>query len=115
MSLSLSESAIAHLLSLEKKKGAPVALRLVVKGGGCSGFRYDFFVEQVTEELNPEDMVCSEKNSPVQVVMNANAFSLSSLDGGSIDYERSMMGERFVLFHPKFASTCGCGNSFSMD
>lgn len=42
----LTDSAVERLLELRRESpDAPVYLRLVVEGGGCSGFQYDFSLD----------------------------------------------------------------------
>jgi iron-sulfur cluster insertion protein len=35
------------------------------------------------------------------------------LNGATIDYTKSLMGEQFEIKNPNATSKCGCGSSFS--
>ena len=77
--------------------------RISVKGGGCSGFKYNFGFDNSTTEND--------------VVFNNTVIDKTSLDiinGSTIDFKVEMIGESFVINNPKASSSCGCGLSFSV-
>ena len=82
-------------------------LRVFVSGGGCSGFEYGFTFDDEVEEDDIE-----VENSGVSLVVDVLSFEY--LAGSSIDYLEDLQGSRFVVVNPNAASTCGCGNSFSI-
>ena len=77
--------------------------RISVKGGGCSGFKYNFsFVNSTNED---------------DILFNNAVIDKTSLDiisGSTIDFKVEMIGESFVINNPKASSSCGCGLSFSV-
>ena len=77
--------------------------RISVKGGGCSGFKYDFSFDDKT---NDEDIIFGKT-----VIDKA---SLDIITGSVIDFKKEMIGESFVIDNPKASSSCGCGLSFSV-
>ncbi len=77
--------------------------RITVKGGGCSGFKYDFSFD---DKVNNEDVVFDK------AVIDKE--SLDIINGSVIDFKKEMIGESFVIENPKAASSCGCGLSFSI-
>ena len=77
--------------------------RISVKGGGCSGFKYDFSFD---DKINNEDILFGKA-----VIDNA---SLNIISGSIIDFKKEMIGESFVIENPKASSSCGCGLSFSI-
>ena len=77
--------------------------RISVKGGGCSGFKYDFSFD---DKINNEDILFGKA-----VIDNA---SLDIISGSTIDFKKEMIGESFVINNPKASSSCGCGLSFSV-
>ena len=77
--------------------------RISVKGGGCSGFKYDFSFDDKTNE---EDIIFGKT-----VIDKA---SLNIITGSVIDFKKEMIGESFVINNPKASSSCGCGLSFSV-
>ena len=76
---------INHLLS-QKDKGS--FFRIAIKGGGCSGFQYDFSVDKKAQE--------------------------DDLKGSEVDYVSELIGNSFKISNPKSKSSCGCGVSFSL-
>ena len=77
--------------------------RISVKGGGCSGFKYDFSFD---DKVNNEDVVFD------RTVIDKE--SLDIINGSVIDFKKEMIGESFVIENPKASSSCGCGLSFSI-
>jgi len=77
--------------------------RISVKGGGCSGFKYDFSFDN---ETNNEDIIFGKAIIDKQ--------SLDIITGSIIDFKKEMIGESFVINNPKALSSCGCGLSFSV-
>ncbi len=104
----LTDAAAAKVKKLVEEEGNPnLKLRVMVQGGGCSGFQYGFeFDENVAE-----DDVQIEKDG---VIMLVDTMSLQYLAGAEVDYLECLEGARFVINHPNAKSTCGCGSSFSM-
>tara|TARA_X000001036_G_scaffold411520_1_gene424308 strand:+ start:1577 stop:1894 length:318 start_codon:yes stop_codon:yes gene_type:complete len=77
--------------------------RISVKGGGCSGFKYDFSFD---DKINNEDVLFGKA-----VIDNT---SLDIISGSIIDFKKEMIGDSFVINNPKASSSCGCGLSFSV-
>ena len=77
--------------------------RISVKGGGCSGFKYNFSFDNKTDE---KDIIFGKT-----VV---DKMSLDIIKGSVIDFKKEMIGESFVISNPKASSSCGCGLSFSV-
>src|ERR1700730_16272133 len=86
--IALTENAARRIAVLRDQEQAENAfLRITVSGGGCSGFQYGFVVDDV---------------------------SLGLLNGAEIDFVEDLMGASFQISNPNAASSCGCGNSFSI-
>jgi len=81
-------------------------LRLRVVGGGCSGFAYDLYFDQVTEMDRTFD------SHGVKLVVDQ--MSLQYLAGTTVDYVEGLQGAGFKFGNPNVKSTCGCGSSFSV-
>src|SRR5262245_47186362 len=82
-------------------------LRLRVVGGGCSGFTYDLYFDQVTEGVDR-----TFDSHGVKLVVDH--MSLQYLVGTAIDYVEGLQGAGFKFGNPNVKSTCGCGSSFSV-
>jgi iron-sulfur cluster assembly protein len=91
----------------EQKLPDAVALRVGVKGGGCSGFSYTLgFDDRIAET----DQVFEVDD--VRVVCDPKSFLY--LNGTQIDFEDNLMGRGFKFGNPNAAKTCGCGESFAV-
>ena len=86
---------------------SPIALRVAVVGGGCSGFQYHMAFENAS---NGTDKIYDF--SGLQVFIDQ--MSLMYLGGVEIDYVESLEGAGFKFNNPNVKSTCGCGSSFSV-
>ncbi len=106
--VSVSESAARRIAELKVQEHAGNAfLRISVSGGGCSGFQYGFAFDDARQE---GDAVFARDG--VEVVVDE--VSLELLNGAEIDFVEDMMGASFRITNPNAASSCGCGNSFSV-
>jgi iron-sulfur cluster insertion protein len=104
----LSESAARRVAELKRQEKRPGAfLRLAVSGGGCSGFQYGFSFDDARQA---DDLVF-ERDGIALVIDSA---SLELVKGAEIDFVEDMMGAAFQVKNPNAASSCGCGNSFSI-
>jgi iron-sulfur cluster insertion protein len=106
--VTLSESAARRIVQLREQENTPQSfLRLAVSGGGCSGFQYGFTFDDTRQD---EDLVFVRDG--VEVVIDE--VSLELVKGAEIDFVEDMMGAYFQVKNPNAASSCGCGNSFSV-
>lgn len=107
-------SAADKVASLIAEEDNPnLNLRVVINGGGCSGFQYGFTFDEI---IQPDDTVITQKCSDNQQSVNLLVDSISHqyLNNAEIDYVKSIQGEQFVIRNPNAKTTCGCGSSFSM-
>lgn len=105
VTLTPTAAAKAKVL-LEREQRDDLRLRLVVKAGGCSGFRYDLFFD---ERDNEGDAIVDFDG--VQVVIDKK--SAPYLEGAEIDYEDSIQASGFQINNPNAQNTCACGDSFN--
>jgi iron-sulfur cluster insertion protein len=104
----LTESAAQRIAALKVQEQADSAfLRIAVSGGGCSGFQYGFSFD---DQKNEDDIVFERDGVGVVV----DEVSLDLLNGAEIDFVEDLMGAAFQIRNPNAASSCGCGNSFSI-
>jgi len=100
--INFSKQAVEKINQLIKKKPSGTFFRIAVKGGGCSGFKYDFtFDSKVEKEDLKHDNILIDKSS------------LEMLKGSQIDFANELIGSSFKISNPKTKSSCGCGISFS--
>ena len=100
--LNFSKKAVEKINQLVANKPSGTFFRIAVKGGGCSGFKYDFTFDK---NIDNNDLV--QKN----VVVDKSSLEL--LKGSEIDFTEELIGSSFKITNPKTKSSCGCGVSFS--
>lgn len=103
----ISPAAVRRLLLLAQQEGKPVALRIRVDSGGCSGFQYHFHLEETGA---PDDLIFQAEGA--RVIMDPASFDF--LKGAQLDYVEEMMEASFTIKNPNSTSSCGCGTSFSI-
>tara|TARA_Y100000590_G_scaffold437290_1_gene558776 strand:- start:953 stop:1270 length:318 start_codon:yes stop_codon:yes gene_type:complete len=101
--IKFSEKAVEKINELISKKPSGTFFRISVKGGGCSGFKYDF-----TFDTNVENDDLKHKNILI------DKSSLKMLEGSLVDFTEELIGVSFKISNPKTKSSCGCGISFSI-
>ncbi|MFN0152058.1 MAG: HesB/IscA family protein [bacterium] len=104
----LTPSAVAEAKRLRDKDGRPdLALRLKVKGGGCTGFLYDLdFDTQVVEKDNIFEY------DGLRVAVDPKSYVY--LRGMELDFSGGLNGKGFEFKNPNANSSCSCGQSFSV-
>ena len=100
--INFSKKAVEKVNQLIAKKPSGTFFRIAVKGGGCSGFKYDFTFDNKIEDndLKHENIVIDKS-------------SLEMLKGSQVDFLQELIGDSFKISNPKTKSSCGCGISFS--
>jgi len=113
-SLGVSDKAVDAIRAALAKRGTPdAALRVGIKGGGCSGFSY--VIEFADDPPRQGDLVLvfeSEGKATVRVFCDKK--SIIYLGGSILDYEKTLMYQGFKFKNPHEASKCGCGHSFTV-
>ncbi len=97
---------VRRLIAKEQKPNA--ALRLGVKGGGCSGFSYQMLVDEATPKQY--DTVFEQDGLKILVDAKSHLY----LDGTTIDFKSGLVGGGFEFNNPLAKKSCGCGSSFSV-
>lgn len=107
--ISVTARAITEVKRILDEQSLPdnTALRVGVKGGGCSGFSYTLGFDDTVIET---DQVLEVDG--VRVVCDPKSFLY--LNGTELDFEESLMGRGFKFGNPNASKTCGCGESFSV-
>ena len=100
--INFSKQAVERINQLITKKPSGTFFRIAVKGGGCSGFKYDFSFDK---EIDKNDL----KHENIVI----DKSSLEMLKGSQVDFARELIGSSFKISNPKTKSSCGCGVSFS--
>ena len=105
--VSLSERAARHLVKILSGEAQGAALRVSVKGGGCSGFQYSFDIDR----SRADDDLVVERDGAVVLV---DPVSLEFIRGSEVDFVDELIGQAFKVKKPNAVASCGCGVSFSI-
>jgi len=107
--MSIAPAAAAFARQKLAQRGTPdAAVRLGIKGGGCSGFSY---VIQYDDEPPRERDTVYEVDG---IKFYVDKKSLVYLAGSLLDYEKTLMFQGFKFRNPNEATSCGCGHSFTV-
>lgn len=107
--ITITEKAASKVKEIaEAESLAGQGLRLRVVGGGCAGFSYDLYFEDKISE----DDFDYESNG---VKLYVDPISIRYLNGAEVDFVDTITGGGFTIKNPNATSTCGCGQSFSVD
>ena len=101
--IKFTDKAIKQINNLLAKKDKGSFFRIAIKGGGCSGFKYDFSFDK-----NPKDEDLKFNN----IIIDKTSADL--LKGSEVDYASDLIGDSFKISNPQSKSSCGCGVSFSL-
>ena len=101
--IEFTERALKQIKKITEKNESKKYFRISVKGGGCSGFKYNFSFDNSTSK---DDIFFN--NAVI------DKTSLDIINGSIIDFKVEMIGESFVINNPNASSSCGCGLSFSV-
>ncbi len=82
------------------------ALRVAVRGGGCSGFQYALAFDRVKDEDHVFEV------DGVAVVVDKT--SMQFVFGSEVDYIEGLQGAGFQVNNPNVVAACGCGSSFQV-
>lgn len=105
----LTDSAAARINELKAQDvKSGLRFRVAVKGGGCSGFSYDFSLDEATPAT--EDKVFAKNGAEVVI----DETSLGIVRGSVLDYTEDLAHAGFSITNPKATAKCGCGNSFAV-
>jgi iron-sulfur cluster assembly accessory protein len=105
--VTVSSRAAKRIAAILASEPAPAMLRLAVTGGGCSGFSYNFALDETQMD---DDLLLEEGGAKVLI----DPVSLDFLAGSEIDFTDDLMGQAFKVNNPNATSSCGCGTSFSV-
>jgi iron-sulfur cluster assembly accessory protein len=105
--VTISDRAARRIAQILKAENRPCALRLAVTGGGCSGFQYNFALDDTQLD---EDLVVEKGGAKVLI----DPVSLDFLAGSEIDFTDDLIGQAFKVNNPNATASCGCGTSFTV-
>ena len=101
--IKFTDNALKQINNLLASKEEGSFFRIAIKGGGCSGFQYDFSFDKSPKD----DDLRHEK-----ILIDKTSADL--LKGSEIDFVKELIGDQFKISNPQSKSSCGCGVSFSL-
>jgi iron-sulfur cluster assembly protein len=112
--LGVSPKAVEAIAAALKKRDTPnAALRVGIRGGGCSGFSYVMeFSDDAPRSGDRVYELTAESGATVRVFCDKK--SIIYLGGSVLDYEKTLMYQGFKFKNPQEATRCGCGHSFTV-
>ena len=102
----ITDAAAEKIRDLVAANEQEQALRVAVKGGGCSGFQYALALDAAKSD----DHVF-EQNGVAVVV---DKLSMQFVFGSEVDYVDGLQGAGFTVNNPNVVAACGCGSSFQV-
>ncbi|HWF64585.1 MAG TPA: iron-sulfur cluster insertion protein ErpA [Rhizomicrobium sp.] len=105
--VTVSSRAAKRIATILANEGQGAMLRLAVTGGGCSGFQYNFALDETRMD---DDLFIEESGARILI----DPVSLDFLAGAEIDFTDDLIGQAFKVNNPNATSSCGCGTSFSV-
>lgn len=105
----LTDSAVkevSRMMESQAKDIEDAALRIAVRGGGCSGLSYDMSFDN---KISEHDQAYEIKGLKVIVDLKSALY----LQGTTLDYVESLSGGGLKFINPNAKQSCGCGESFS--
>ena len=101
--IKFTDKALKQINTLLSKKDKGSFFRIAIKGGGCSGFQYEFTFDQskAADDLNFENILIDKASADL-------------LKGSEVDYVSESIGEQFKITNTQTKSSCGCGVSSSL-
>ena len=101
--IKFTDKALKQINNLLSKKDKGSFFRIAIKGGGCSGFQYEFTIDnsKADDDLNYENILIDKTSADL-------------LKGSQVDFVSELIGSQFKITNPQSKSSCGCGVSFSI-
>ena len=106
--IKLTDNAAAKIRELlaDQQDAPEQALRVAVRGGGCSGFQYALAFDAPKEDDNRFE------DKGVSVVVDK--VSMQFVFGSEVDFVDGLQGAGFQVNNPNVVAACGCGSSFQV-
>lgn len=108
----LTENAVKRVATLIQHDDSGDIFRIAVLGGGCSGFQYDFSIDQATHD--DDHIMTRISDDGTEITVAVDSMSLGFLEGSQLDYVQELIGAYFQISNPNATASCGCGTSFAI-
>ena len=97
--IKFTDKALKQIDNLLSKKDKGSFFRIAIKGGGCSGFQYEWGVT---------DKEATIGNLWLDPMAEMFVF------GCTVDYVEELGGSYLKVVNPNATASCGCGESFAV-
>jgi iron-sulfur cluster assembly protein len=104
--ITLTDKAAGKIGELLGGQDEAQALRVAVRGGGCSGFQYALAFDRAKDDDHVFEV------DGVAVVVDK--VSMQFVFGSEVDYVEGLQGAGFQVNNPNVVAACGCGSSFQV-
>ncbi len=106
--MKLTAGAVLQIRRLMSEDGfdKSQALRIGVKGGGCSGMTYILGFDTINEDDQHFEI------DGIPCIMNKSHEMY--LYGMQVDWQDGLNNRGFTFQNPNASNTCGCGTSFAV-
>ncbi|XAR69743.1 hypothetical protein NMG60_11001448 [Bertholletia excelsa] len=93
-------------LQADEASGKEILLRLSIEAGGCSGFQYNFLLD---DKINEDDRIFERDGAKLVV----DKISFDFVKGATVDYVEELIRSAFqVSSNPSAVGGCSCKSSF---
>ena len=107
--ITLTDNAKKRIIDITVKKGqSEKFLRIKIIGGGCSGFQYQFSLDN---KILEEYIIIKEDD---KIYLATDKNSLEFIKDSEIDFVEELGGSFFKVNNPNSTANCGCGSSFDV-
>jgi len=112
--IAVSPAAVDAMRRQLAKRGTPdAAIRVGIRGGGCSGFSYAIEFDDAAPRSGDLVLKFAEEGAATVRVF-CDKKSIIYLGGSVLDWEKTLMFQGFKFKNPQEATRCGCGHSFTV-
>ncbi|KAK1402298.1 iron-sulfur assembly protein IscA-like 2, mitochondrial [Heracleum sosnowskyi] len=105
-SIHMTDSFVRRMKELQADEDKEKMLRLSIEAGGCSGFQYNFTLDDKT---NSDDRIFERDG----VKLVVDKISYDFVKGSTVDYVEELIRSAFqVASNPSAVGGCSCKSSF---
>ncbi|XP_019186364.1 PREDICTED: iron-sulfur assembly protein IscA-like 2, mitochondrial [Ipomoea nil] len=105
-SVFMTENCVRRMKELQVSEPKEKMLRLSIEAGGCSGFQYEFSLD---DKANVDDRIFEQDG--VKLVVDNISFDF--VKGATVDYVEELIRSAFqVSTNPSAVGGCSCKSSF---
>ncbi|KAK6139833.1 hypothetical protein DH2020_026307 [Rehmannia glutinosa] len=102
----MTGSCVRRMKELQAEEASQKLLRLSIEAGGCSGFQYNFSLDN---KINDDDRIFEQDG--VKLVIDTISFDF--VKGATVDYVEELIRSAFqVSTNPSAVGGCSCKSSF---